>query len=477
MDEPEDDDAMTGIGWNGGDDDVHPPRRPRRAHPLVIALVALFLAGAVFAGTAIVNRVNAARAQAHDEALATCAAAYGGFAQTYTSYVATITAANALTGTDPAYMGDPDRLDELKDVVAPMVKDRATQGRTDAAPVVTDMDALAANACTPDGTTDGLNKLAGSFALADSQMTDNMIAVQYRADALKASIDEKRKSDSSGAIRLLLPKAKTALTRSDGKVDANLRTTLQQAVDAAQTAVDTQPRPDSATLLDTFAALQNAFDATVAAMPDDCHFHACVALTFDDGPNKELTPRLLDALKAAGAPSTFFVQGQFVSGTNVGLVRRMIDEGHAVGSLSWRHVRLHDMPADRLATWFADTDAVISGATGRPVTLFRPPDGAWSDSVKAQAKASGQTMILWNVDSHDWERDATAASIAGHVANGATAGSVIALHDGNQATIDAIPAIVEGLRAKGLTPVTVPQMFDGDLTPGALYYYLDYLGG
>ena len=128
----------------------------------------------------------------------------------------------------------------------------------------------------------------------------------------------------------------------------------------------------------------------VAVLPFDCHFHDCVALTFDDGPNKQFTPQLLDALADAGVPATFFVQGQFVSGSNVDLVGRMAAEGHDVGSISWRHTQLHTLDAGTLAKWFKDTDEVISAASGRPVTLFRPPDGAWSDT---EAQAASRSSV------------------------------------------------------------------------------------
>ena len=160
--------------------------------------------------------------------------------------------------------------------------------------------------------------------------------------------------------------------------------------------------PDDAAYADAADAVRAATDAVVAVLPFDCHFHDCVALTFDDGPNKQFTPQLLDALADAGVPRHVLRAGQFVSGSNVDLVGRMAAEGHDVGSISWRHTQLHTLDAWDVAKWFKDTDEVISAASGRPVTLFRPPDGAWSDTVRDQAQASGESIILWNVDSGDW---------------------------------------------------------------------------
>ena len=227
----------------------------------------------------------------------------------------------------------------------------------------------------------------------------------------------------------------------------------------------------SADALSNRACDQRACEAAVI-LPFDCHFHDCVALTFDDGPNKQFTPQLLDALADAGVPATFFVQGQFVSGSNVDLVGWMAAEGHDVGSISWRHTQLHTLDAGTLAKWFKDTDEVISAASGRPVTLFRPPGGAWSDTVRDQAQASGESIILWNVDSGDW-RGADAGTITTTVVDGAAPGSIVALHDGYRPTIEAIPGIVQGLRDKGLTPVTVTTLLGDDRQAGAVYYGLD----
>lgn len=435
-------------------------RRP--VHPLAVALIALFAAAVVFAGYTIVSGVLRHRREVHAQAMTVCEESRSQFSQTYTSYVSTVTSASALANTDPQYAANADYIDELKTTVAPL-----SDGGNG-----TNMDDLAAQSCADDLTNDELTQRAASFGRAETQMINTMFAVQYQADVVKQSIDNKRKADSRGQIEALLPNAKLALQRGQGTVDGGALAALQSAADAADQAMGDPANTDNARYLDLLVALQSAYDTVIAAMPDDCHFHACVALTFDDGPNKQLTPQLLDALATAGAPATFFVQGQYVSVSNVRIVQRMAAEGHAVGSLSWRHKQLHDMPNDQLGKWFDDTDAVISEATGQQVTLFRPPDGAWSETVKTQAQAHGQTMILWNVDSRDWEQGANAAGITSAVVDGAARGAIVALHDGNEETIAAIPGIVQGLRDKGLTPVTVPQLLDGDLKPGAVYYYL-----
>ncbi len=208
---------------------------------------------------------------------------------------------------------------------------------------------------------------------------------------------------------------------------------------------------------DALGALATATNAVVGALPLDCEFAACVALTFDDGPTKQVTPQLLGALQQADAPATFFVQGQFVSGSNrqllatmaaqgndIGslswptffvqgqfvsgsnrqLLVTMAAQGNDIGSLSWRHKQLHTLSPSELGKWFADTDEVIVNAgVGKP-TLFRPPDGAWSEAVVEAARGNGQSVILWNVDSRDWDPKTSAADIARNVLDGASSGAI-----------------------------------------------------
>ncbi|MBW3082821.1 polysaccharide deacetylase family protein [Bifidobacterium phasiani] len=440
----------------------------RRVHPVVVAVIALFVAALVFAGVTIARGVGNARRDAHERALEACESARRSFSTTYTTYSAALSTAEELARTPQDEVGSQVALDDLNRTLAPMTGD----GDGALAP-----DALAGRSCNASMDVDGLDALASDLARADSTMVNRIADVQYQIDTVRDSIENQRRTNARAALRALVDDAAFAHEHSAGRVDEGLRATLDARIADARSALDGAPDIDDETCRSLGDPLRAAMDDVVAAMPFDCHFHDCVALTFDDGPNERLTPQLLDALEAAGAPGTFFVQGQFVSGGNIAIVRRMADEGHDVGSISWRHTQLHTMDADTLATWFADTDAVIEEATGgRAVTLFRPPDGAWNDAVRAQAETSGQSIVLWDVDSGDWRGD-QAADIAHTVVEGARAGSIVAMHDGNQATIDAIADIVQGLRDKGLTPVTVSTLLGCQMRPGVAYYGLDETAG
>lgn len=200
----------------------------------------------------------------------------------------------------------------------------------------------------------------------------------------------------------------------------------------------------------------------------DCSRTACVALTFDDGPNRRTTPRLLAQLRALRAHATFFAIGANAA-ANPRIVADEQAEGDVVGDHTWSHpdlARLGQADADRELRRAART---IRGASGRGPYLVRPPYGAWDEDVRADVARMGAAMVLWDVDSEDWRtRDgsATARTVLRH----ARRGSIVLLHDIYPSTVAAVPRIVRGLRARGLTPVTVPTLCGGRLGVGWTYY-------
>lgn len=438
---------------NDGSDDL----AIRRPKPLAVTLIAVFAAGLVFAGWAVARSILDARARDHATALADCRAARTRYTETLTGYTPTARKAATLLK-DTASVAGSDTRDRLQ---------AQLDSLTDA-----DVAGPAKRDCATDLSRSDLDDLGDRYATATSMMNDGLISIRYDVTMLQQMKDGLNAQDVRKQLAGLVTRGELAYSRSAGKADETLRATLRGAIDAAKQALADTPSDRTDAVAARIQPLSEATDAVIAAMPLDCHFADCVALTFDDGPNKEVTPQVLDALKKAGVPATFFLQGQFVNGSNVKLVKRMAAEGHSVGSMSWRHTQMHAMPADQLAKWFKDTDAVITEASGKPVTLFRPPDGAWSDALRDQAKANGQAMILWGVDSGDWGK-LDSAQIEKRVLDNAYAGSIIALHDGNAATATALPKIIDGLKRKGYHIVTVDTLLAGDIQPGSVAYGLN----
>lgn len=178
-----------------------------------------------------------------------------------------------------------------------------------------------------------------------------------------------------------------------------------------------------------------------------------VALTFDDGPSP-YTPRVLRVLRRLRARATFFVVGELAR-RRPGLVRAALAAGMAVESHSFSHP--YRPPFDRLARWRIRAEigrtAALLSRLGRRSRLFRPPGGAFSPYVLEAAGAAGQRVVLWSVDPRDWQPGVEPRQIARRVLRAVRPGAIVLLHDGGgdrSATVRALPAIIRGIRRKGL---------------------------
>lgn len=187
-----------------------------------------------------------------------------------------------------------------------------------------------------------------------------------------------------------------------------------------------------------------------------------VALTFDDGPNPDATPAILDALAARGVKATFFILGRHAERWP-DLVRRVAAEGHTVGNHGYYHRKLHlKSPAYVREDLEFGTRAIERAAGVRP-HVFRAPHGFRSPWVSAIANKLGQRTVGWSLGV--WDSDKPGVDvIADRTVNGARPGSILLLHDGDgydsagdrMQTARAVPLIVDRLLAKGMhfVPVT-----------------------
>ncbi len=202
-----------------------------------------------------------------------------------------------------------------------------------------------------------------------------------------------------------------------------------------------------------------------AAPTPDCSVLACIALTFDDGPGPD-TGRLLDELAARGVSATFFVVGRQVA-LEPGIVAREAAAGHVVGNHTWDHALLPRLGAEAVGAELDSTSQAIVAEGAPPPTLARPPYGSTSPVVSQAYAARGLVGVLWDVDTEDW-KNRDAAVTTQRALDGAHAGAVILMHDIRPSTVDAVPGLVDALRARGFTLVTVPQLL-ADAVPGRLY--------
>ena len=179
-----------------------------------------------------------------------------------------------------------------------------------------------------------------------------------------------------------------------------------------------------------------------------------VCLTFDDGPDPILTPRLLDVLRESEIRATFFVIGEKVE-RYPGIVRRMSLEGHCVGSHSFTHSEPKSTSCRRFLYEVRRTAALLRGLLGLEVTLFRPPHGKLTASKLWRLLWERQTVVLWNVDPKDYTRSNSQAVAAWFAAQPLRGGDLVLLHDTVPHAIDLVPILADQARASGLTFATV----------------------
>lgn len=158
-------------------------------------------------------------------------------------------------------------------------------------------------------------------------------------------------------------------------------------------------------------------------------------VTFDDGPNAVWTPPLLDALRDTGVRATFFLIEEHITSETAPLVRRMTEEGHAIGLHSGTR-RLMVVSPEELAGRLTRHAARIREITGRePCRLFRPHAGWRSLSMYSGLGRSGYRLAGWSWGMWDWDwwRTPRADRIASRLARKASAGDIVVIHDGHHA--------------------------------------------
>jgi peptidoglycan/xylan/chitin deacetylase (PgdA/CDA1 family) len=174
-----------------------------------------------------------------------------------------------------------------------------------------------------------------------------------------------------------------------------------------------------------------------------------VGLSYDDGPTAATLPSLLAALRQAGVRATFFNQGNRAA-ERPDLVRAELRAGNWVGTHTITHPHLPQIGEPAAFDEIAGAQYILKGITGQWPKLFRPPFGETNDQIRADEQQLGLLEVLWTVDSRDW----AGASVDEIIAASDTLqpGGIMLEHDWAQNSIDALPTIVEHLKARGLCP-------------------------
>lgn len=179
-----------------------------------------------------------------------------------------------------------------------------------------------------------------------------------------------------------------------------------------------------------------------------------VALTFDDGPHPEITPRLLDLLAVHGAHATFFVVGREAE-RHPALIRRIASEGHALGHHSWTHSEPAQTSTATLLQEVARCRALLADLTGAPSDRFRPPKGQLTAGKLVALLRAGQRVVLWSDDPKDYALSDAAPLVAWATSATLDEGAVVLLHDIHAHCLAALPALIARGRATGRRFVTL----------------------
>ncbi|MCA9630889.1 MAG: polysaccharide deacetylase family protein [Myxococcales bacterium] len=191
-----------------------------------------------------------------------------------------------------------------------------------------------------------------------------------------------------------------------------------------------------------------------------------VALTFDDGPHPEHTPRILDILEEKNVRATFFVVGRKVR-LFPELVKQIAERGHGLGLHGYQHDRLFSWKTPRYVEEdIQRTQTAIEEACGVRPTLFRPPIGHVSTRVAAGAKEAGVTLVAWSAKGRDGLKGADPDRVLARLVDGLKPGAILLLHDAAErddfvpVSIEVLPRLLQAIQDRELTVVPLENFLE-----------------
>jgi peptidoglycan/xylan/chitin deacetylase (PgdA/CDA1 family) len=199
-----------------------------------------------------------------------------------------------------------------------------------------------------------------------------------------------------------------------------------------------------------------------------------VAFTFDDGPNPETTPAVIDALEKYNVPATFFIVTQRIAGKHGEkpreILQRELDAGFLVGSHSVTHPNLKHASADQLTREVDASIRTLAIQANRPIGLFRPPYGAINLAGRLRLKKLGLTEVQWSVDTLDWRAhnaDRLRKKVISMIKK--DGGGVVLMHDVKPITAQVIAGVLDDLEAENCARLAGNRE---PILPVSLHYFL-----
>ncbi|MDE6029456.1 MAG: polysaccharide deacetylase family protein [Clostridiales bacterium] len=194
-----------------------------------------------------------------------------------------------------------------------------------------------------------------------------------------------------------------------------------------------------------------------------------VALTFDAAWGADKTLGILETLEQKDACATFFLVSFWAEKYENELKTLAASDRIEIGTHSATHPYMSKLTKSQMELELSTSKSLIERISGRKIDLFRPPYGDYSDSLLNVAKEQGLHTIQWDIDSLDWKgisKEQITSRIVGKCRNG----SIVLMHNDGKHTLEALPAIIDGLRAKGFTFKTVGELIYKD------NYTIDHTG-
>jgi len=207
----------------------------------------------------------------------------------------------------------------------------------------------------------------------------------------------------------------------------------------------------------TAGHLRMAYSLAYQLMGYPAKFPKYVAISFDDGPNSQITSRMLDALEENGVKGSFFVIGQNVTKKTSAIVKRMVAMGCEVMNHTYTHPDLTSLTDEQILREVEKTDSVILKWTGIKPTMLRPPFTAFNKKV---AEAIPDKAFIAGLSVGDWQAQMPTEEKVEKVLERAKDGDVLLFHDTNETTLEAVRILIPELKARGYEFVTVSELFE-----------------
>ena len=182
-----------------------------------------------------------------------------------------------------------------------------------------------------------------------------------------------------------------------------------------------------------------------------------IALTFDDGPNTEITPLVLDKLEKYGVPGTFFLIGENITDESIEISKEAFRKGHEIENHSFTHPYMNTLSVDEIRSEIRKTEEILFKITGQPSLFFRPP----YIEVNQDMHDNIDLCFICGLGCEDWELSVPADVRASRTLENAHDGAIILLHDmeENFPTVEALDTIIPELKKRDYEFVTLKELF------------------